>query len=384
MPDDQGSPFIDSKREPKNNSSQNEKKEQSGPLVDAKQAVRGTAQRSWRIALGLVVVVVGAGVWLYLTRSLVADYAPLVLVFISAIAAIAGKSWDEDQKGFARVTVQGRILGTLAVLGLLVGIRSTQISHSKLREAGRIQSVAYHQLMEGVSMMLFPITSSWRERPKNDVDILVRAQDRKTVDLLAKTRIVPFADPVRDMMMMTEDPRMFGLTANGVRISSSCGQTHRGFRALYELFDFCIDGGEARVKESEQIFISNLDPETIELVQNVLADDFYVSHYKNLAQHDDLYYQGLYDEASAQGRSMSSDRTWRAMLAVQRALLPEKNRQNNSAPKETTSPYLYLGTYYFGHDPTDATAYRTFLQKVGKLVKHVGTLTSSTNVIDTF
>lgn len=360
-----------------------EKQDGSGPPPPSKQDVKSSPLAS-RLTVFVLVVLVAVGVWLYATTSLLADYAPLFLVFGSAIAAIAGKSWDEDKKGLAHVTTKGRLLAALAVLGLVVGIRNTEISHSKLKEVGKIQSVAYHQLMEGVSMMLFPITSSWREPPKNDAEILARATDQKTIDVMAGTRIVPFADPVRDTMMMTEDPRMFALSANGVRLSSSCGQPHRGFRALYELFDFCIDTGEAKVKESEQIFMSNLDAETIRLVQDVLGDEFYVAHYKNLAQHDDLYYQGLYDEASTRGKSLKSDRTWRAMLAVQRALLPEQNDPASRAGKERTSPYLYLGTYYFGQNNSDSMDYRRFIQKVDTLVKHVGTLTNSKSVIDTF
>ncbi|HVO59378.1 MAG TPA: hypothetical protein VMT53_00510 [Terriglobales bacterium] len=336
------------------------------------------------LALGAsVALLVGIGIWFYVTRSFAADYVPLLLIFASAIAAIAGKSWDDQQKGFSRITLKGRVLAALAVLGFIGGIRSTQISHEKLKEVGKIQTIAYHQLMEGVSMILFPITSSWRNPPKNDVDILVSAQDAQTVDLLRKTRIVPFADQTQDVMMMTADPRMFSVTANGVRIASSCGYPHRGFRALYELFDFCIDGGEVKIKESEQIFISNLDPETIRLVHDVLEDEFYISHYKNLSQHDDLFYQGLYEEAGTKNEAMTADRTWRAMLEVQRTLLPENNSSKKDQRKEKTSPWLYLGTYYFSGDSNYA-GYQDFLAKIGRLVKHIDMVTKSNNMIDTF
>ncbi|HEV3481216.1 MAG TPA: hypothetical protein VGR97_02690 [Candidatus Acidoferrales bacterium] len=343
-----------------------------------------TSPPASRVTVFALLFLVAVAVWLYATTSLLADYAPLILVFVSAIAGIVGKSWNEDKKGLARVTTKGWLLAALAALGFVVGIRNTEISHSKLKEVGKIQTVAYHQLMEGVSMMLFPITSSWREPPKNDADILSRAADQKTIDLLTGTRIVPFADPVRDTMMMVGDTRMFAVSAKDVRISSSCGQPHGTFRALYELFDFCVDTGEAKVKESEQIFLSNLDSETIRLVQDMLGDEYYVSHYKNLAHHDDLYYQGLYDEAVTRGTAPSSDQTWRALIAVQRTLLPEQNDPASPGRKDKTSPYLYLGTYYFGQNNSDSTAYRQFLQKVGALVKHVETVTNSQNVIDTF
>jgi hypothetical protein len=333
--------------------------------------------------VAFIAIVVITGIWLFVTNSPAADYVPLILVFLSAVAAIAGKSWDDNRTGLSRLTVKGRFLAALAVFGLIIGLRNTQLTQAKLKEAGKIQSIAYHQVMEGVSMILFPITSSWRDPPKSDLDILARAQDTKTIEFLDKTRIVPFADPVRDAMMMIGDPRMFSLTANGARIASSCGYPHRGFRALYELFDFCVDGGEAKVKESEQLFISNLDPETVRLLQDILEDDFYVSHYKNLSQHDDLYYQGIYDEAGGTNRSMSADRTWRAMLEVQRTLLPKKDHASSQDRKEQTSQWLYLGTYYFGPG-SDSTGYRSFLQKVTALVKHVDGLTNSTKTIDTF
>jgi hypothetical protein len=334
----------------------------------------------WLWASGSTFSVVAIGIWVYSTKSLAADYIPLLLVFISAIAGIAGKSWDESRTGFSRITLKGRILIALALLGLVVGIRTTKLTHTKLKEAGQIQKLAYSQLIEGVSMILFPITSSWRDPPKNDIAILARAREKATVDALAKTRVVPFADTAEDIMMMTEDSRMFGLTANGTQIQSSCGSPHSGFRALHELFDFCINGGQAKIKETEQIFLSDFDPETIKLVQDVLEDKFYESRYKNLSQHNDLFFQGLYDE-SGESRKPPADRAWRGLLEVERTLLPR--RDNLARKKGPISQWLYLGTYYFGQN-SDIAPYRSFLQKIDALVRRVDSILHSSHLIDTF
>ena len=92
--------------------------------------------------------------------------------------------------------------------------------------------------MNGISMVLFPITSSWKELPTNDIDIIAKAQNATTVEVLAKTRIVPFADPVEDIMAMLDDPRFFVVTARGTRVTTPCGAPHRGFRGALRTVRF--------------------------------------------------------------------------------------------------------------------------------------------------
>ena len=230
-----------------------------------------------------VILLLAGAIWFYSTTSPLADYVPLALVFLSAIVAIAGKSWDDSRQGLSRVTPTGRVLVALAVLGLVGGIRNTQMNHAKLE---RTRNLAYSQLMDGISMVLFPITSSWREPPTSNMDILARARDATTIDTLKTTRIVPFADPVEDSMAMIEDTRFFLITANGVRVKSTCGLPHRGFRALYELFDFCVDSGDTKIRNAAQAFVSDLDPHTLDLLNTFLENKFYLSRYRNLAQHE--------------------------------------------------------------------------------------------------
>ena len=327
---------------------------------------------------GIVVLLAGVGIWFYSTTSPLADYVPLALVFLSAIVAIAGKSWDDGRQGLSRLTLTGRVLIALAILGLIGGIRNTQMNHAKL---DRTRDLAYSQLMDGISMVLFPITSSWSEPPTNNIDILAKAREAATVDVLARTRIVPFADPAEDTMAMIEDSRFFVITANGARVTSSCGLPHRGFRALYELFDFCVDGGDAKMRDTVQAFIDDLDPRTTDLLNAVLENEFYVSRYRNLAQHEALYYQGLRDEVGA--NSATADQTWLALLAVARDLRLRADDDDASSPQDEWSPWLYLGTYYFGRD-ADAGDYDEFIEDVAAFVKHVDSATSQRHLIDTY
>ncbi|MDE0625090.1 MAG: hypothetical protein OXH99_01710 [Bryobacterales bacterium] len=323
---------------------------------------------------GIVVLLAAVGIWFYSTTSSLADYVPLALVFLSAIVAIAGKSWDDSRQGLSRVTLTGRVLVALAVFGLIGGVRNTQSNQSKLE---RTRELAYSQLMKGISMVLFPITSSWREPPTNNIDILAKARETATVDVLASTRIVPFADT----MAMIEDTRLFLITANGARVRSSCGLPHRGFRALYELFDFCVDGGEAKMRDTAQAFVGDLDSQTVDLLNAILENEFYKSQYSNLAQHEAFYYQGLRDEVGAD--SKTADRTWLALLAVARDMLPRKNDDDASSAQDEWSPWLYLGTYYFGRN-TDAGDYKIFIDTVAAFVEHVDATTSQRHRIDTY
>ncbi len=353
---------------------------------EAKQVVitgqrKSSLHRRWLVASMVLPSIVVIGIWLYSTRSPAADYAPLALVFVSAINGIAGKSWDATQKGLARLTLKGRVLILLAVLGLVVGIRTTRDNHTKLAEVEEVRNMAYSQLMKGVSMMLYPVTSCWKEPPKNDLALLERAADATTVEVLAKTRLVPFADPVEDVMANIEAPRLYLVGVNGTRVVARGGPPHRGFRALYELFDFLVDAGDAKVRDTEKTFFTSLEPKTIRLLHDVLEDKFYESNYRNLSQHEDLYFQGLLDEAGNSKNPTTSNRTWLALLAVQRALLPSEDEtpKQNHGP----SPSLYLGTYYFG-GTSDLAAYHVFLAKVGELVRHVGGLLKSDQLIETF
>ena len=339
--------------------------------------------RQWLMISVVVVLIFAVATWFYATRSPIADYVPLILVFLLAMAAIPGKSWDDRRQGFSRLTLTGRVIVILALLGLVGGIRNTQINHAKLADNEKVRQIAYRQLVDGISMILFPITSSWGEPPTNDIEILAKAQGATTIDALAKTRIVPFLDPAEDLMAMIQDPRLFSVSASGTRVASRCGVPHGGFLALYELFDFCINSGESKIKEARQTFLSQFAPKTIQLLHDIQDDEFYTARYRNLAQHKTHYYQGLRDEA---GEDLATgDRTWQALVILSRKLLPRTTDEDTSGPHDKPSPWLYLGTHYFGHGQNfDSAAYKTFIEKVDTFVKHVRAVTNQVNLIDTF
>ena len=251
-----------------------------------------------------------------------------MLVFLAAITAIRGKSWDDSRTGFSRITLTDLFLLALAIIGLVGGVRNTQINHSKLAEVDTIRNIAYEEIMDGISMILFPITSSWRDPPSNTMEILDRAQNAVSVDVLAKTRIVPFPDRADDMVAMMEDTRFYLISQNGTRLASQCGVPHLGFRALYELFDFCVANGEAKIEKAQQQFVSYLDAKTVPLLHAILTDVFYESRYRNLAQYEEHFYQGLRDEV---GESLAApDQTWLALIEVSRALLSKSG--DDSSP----------------------------------------------------
>ena len=333
------------------------------------------------LVVSAVVAICAVAIWYYSTRSPAADYIPLMLMFLSAIAAIRGKSWDDSRKGFSRVTLTGFVLLALALIGLVGGIRSTQLNHTKLAEVEGIRNIAYGEIMEGISMLLFPITSSWRDPPENDIEILNRAQDTVTVDALAKTRIIPFPDRAEDIMAMVDDTRFYLISEIETRLVSKCGVPHSGFRALYKLFDFCVANGEAKIENAQKKFASYLDGKTIPLLHAILNDEFYKSRYRNLAQHEIFFYQGLREEVD--DPLGSPDRTWVTLMEVTRALLPKADDDSTLSHRDGPSPWLYLGTYYFS-DESDSAAYQIFIDKVGTFVRHVGAVTNLGTLISTF
>ena len=330
----------------------------------------------WRcVTVSVVAVVCAFAIWVYFPSSPATDYVPLVLLFLSAVAAIRGKSWDENRHGFARVTLTGLIIFVLAFLGLVAGIRTSQ---QKLAEVEQFRAIAYNQLMEGISMILFPITSSWRESALNDAEILDKALDPTTVDDLSKTRLVPFTDQVENFMAALSDTRFHLITARGIRVASTCGSPHPGFRALYELFDFCVANGEERLTQTKQMYLGKLDLKTIQLIDAILKDEFFMSRYRNLAQHEDLYYQGLWDEIG--DVPATADRTWIALVELTGLGKDTDDTRNRDG---YPSSWLYLGTYYFDND-LDSSTYQAFIRKVGAFVKHVGDILEREDLIDTF
>ena len=332
-------------------------------------------------AIVAFVALATAVIWFYSTESPAADYVPLALLFLSAMAAIRGKSWDDTRQGISRVTLTGFLLFALALLGLVGGIRDTQMSHSRLAGIETIQDIAYRQLMAGISMVLFPITSTWREPPTNDMDIIDMAQDATTIDALQNTRLVPYPNRAEDIMAMMQDTRFFLVSPNGTRVTTRCGAPHQGFRAIYELFDFCVASGDATIREVQQTFIGTLDATTVRLLNDVLDDDFFKSTYSNLAQHEQLFYQGIQEET---GENLTgANRTWLALVEVSREMFSDERLDDTAAPTQEPSLWLFLGTYYFGND-SDTQAYRSFIQKVREFVLHVNTVTNRQDLIDTF
>lgn len=329
----------------------------------------------------VVAALAASAFWYYRTESREADYVPLALLFVSAIAAIRGKSWDDTRQGMSRLTLTGYLLAALALIGLAGGIRDTQTSHSQLAGVETIQRIAYEQLMTGVSMVLFPITSTWRDPPATDLELLSRAADEVTITALRNTRLVPHPDPGEDFVAMTEDTRFFLISPQGARLTTQCGVPHQGFRAIYELFDFCVASGYARIMETQQTFIGALDAETIALLHEVLDDEFFQSNYRNLAQHEALFYQGMQAETGRSARD--ADQTWLALLQITRDLFSEESPDDSEASTQEESPWLVLGTYYFDGN-TDMHGYHTFVDKVRKLVLHVGKITGKHDLIDSF
>ena len=328
-----------------------------------------------------VIAFILLAVWFYSTRTPAADYVPLILVFLSAVAAIRGKSWDATRQGISRLTATGVLLFALALLGLVAGVRNTQINHSKLADVATIQNIAYRQLMTGISMVLFPVTSSWREDPTGDMAILDLARSKATIGTLANTRLVPHPDRAKDTMAMIEDTRFFLITPHGTRVTTRCGAPHQGFRALYELFDFCVATGEAKISEARDTYIATLDAKTIQLLQEVLDDDFFRNEYRSLAQHEAHYLLGLQEEVGAD--LAAADQTWLALLQVARTLAPNPSRDRASPKINGQSPWLLLGTYYFGSE-ADQEPYLAFIEKVRAFVTHVNTVMHRQDLIDTF
>ena len=62
-------------------------------MSDDKSVLKTRPLRQWLAVSAVVVLFVAVATCFYSAKSQAADYVPLVLVFLAAIAAVRGKSW---------------------------------------------------------------------------------------------------------------------------------------------------------------------------------------------------------------------------------------------------------------------------------------------------
>ena len=131
------------------------------------------------------------------------DYAPPIVAFVAAIAAVVGSpKWDTDAPGFAKITPFGWLVLAIGLLALstslLVTSRNKREQTRQRETKERIASIGTRQLLRAFQHSVHPIASDsiWRRQckePESPLDLLdpERRKILATLDLNSKS---PYAD----------------------------------------------------------------------------------------------------------------------------------------------------------------------------------------------
>lgn len=181
------------------------------------------------------------------------DYAPPIVAFIAAIAAVVGSpKWNTAAPGVAKITPFGWLvlaIGLLAlVTSLLVTSRNKREQVRQRETKARIASVGKRQLLRTFQHAVHPIASDsiWRRQckePESPLDMLdpERRKVLATLDLNSKS---PYADG------SFEEIKWFSTLERAAR------------------------EGSEEITTTLQIYASYLSPEIIEATTKVLYSNF--------------------------------------------------------------------------------------------------------------
>lgn len=181
------------------------------------------------------------------------DYAPPIVAFIAAIAAVVGSpKWDTAAPGLAKITPFGWLVLAIGLLALVTSLSMTsrskreQVKQRETKE--RIASIGTHQLLRAFQHVVHPISSDhiWRRQckePESPLDLLdpERRSILSSLDLNSKS---PYADG------LFEEIKWFRMLERAAR------------------------EGSEEITKTLQIYASYLSPDIMEATTKVLYSDF--------------------------------------------------------------------------------------------------------------
>lgn len=181
------------------------------------------------------------------------DYAPPIVAFIAAIAAVIGSpKWDTAAPGFAKITPFGWFVLAIGLLALITSLSVTsrnkreQIRQRETKE--RIVSIGKRQLLGAFQHAVHPIAgdSIWRRQCKEPASPL---------DLL---------DPERRKVLATLD------------LNSASPYADGSFEEIkwFSMLERAAREGSEEITTTLQIYASYLSPEVMDATIKVLYSDF--------------------------------------------------------------------------------------------------------------
>ena len=181
------------------------------------------------------------------------DYAPPIVAFIAAVAAVVGSpKWDTAASGLSRITPFGWLVLVIGLLALITSLSVTsrnkreQVRQRETKE--RIAAIGTRQLLRAFQHAVHPIASDsiWRRQckePASPLDLLdpERRKILATLDLNSKS---PYADG------SFEEIKWFSMLERAAR------------------------EGSEEITTTLQIYAGYLSPEVMDATTKVLYSDF--------------------------------------------------------------------------------------------------------------
>jgi hypothetical protein len=185
------------------------------------------------------------------------DYIPILIIFLSALIGIFGKSWDESKKGIKRITPKGWITITLAVFSFFFAILTINSKNQRLLKISEIKVFAEKQIFEGTNYLIRHLVSHDLRIEKSNSEIFKSLKDTSYLFDCGKSIII--------------NPDSSGLVFDG---------SNGGFIHSWELYAANIATGERILNDALVKYIDILEPETIILINEVLNDNFFIKKFK--------------------------------------------------------------------------------------------------------
>lgn len=181
------------------------------------------------------------------------DYAPPIVAFIAAVAAVVGSpKWDTAASGLSKITPFGWLVLVIGLLALVTSLSVTsrnkreQVRQRETKE--RIAAIGTRQLLRAFQHAVHPIASDsiWRRQCKEPVSPL---------DLL---------DPERRKILATLD------------LNSKSPYADGSFEEIkwFSMLERAAREGSEEITTTLQIYASYLSPEVMDVTTKVLYSDF--------------------------------------------------------------------------------------------------------------
>lgn len=213
------------------------------------------------------------------------SYFALIVIFLTTVLGIAGKTWDPKARGVHRLTAKGLVVLILALGSLIVGVIDVRNKDLQLLDVARIRDIANRQVLDGVNYLVRHVIAEQFESMDN-----------------------------RELFSKIESP------ANLVSVGQEClvnfsggsiGDGHGGvggfFDHQWQLYAFNVEHGRKLLEDVVFKYGAFIDPALIVRINDVVHDEFFVNDFT--LNRSIVFYLEIAEKESRESMSCSGSGT---------------------------------------------------------------------------